>query len=584
MNQFHWWAILWIVLVSCIQNPLGEDPHPWGDRPEGAPPGGANSPFATFEEATPPPEVSATPESTPSPSVDGSGGTNSLKFPFPEGETWVITRGYNNATHVDYGYDWVDDRFAIDFALSGCEGWRKPIRPIRDGVVEIAAYDFDGYGHYVMVDHGSGFKSRYAHFDEPMAEVGEFVTTDDVIGLMGNSGAAFGTACPSHPGTHLHIAYYENGNGIKPEPMSGHIDLSAGCWYDHFGWSSCGEAEIPIEEPDLDPTPTPEPEPDTEPEATPDPEPDPDPDPLLLLEPPCSWNVPTDFSTIQGAIDGATTGQVICVAAGNYHEDIVFSGIDITVRGVDGSSVTHLHGMSIELYDAAVVIINQGETRETVFEGFTIHGTAEVAMMIEDASPTIRNVVVDCGSSTNGLSIYGGSASPFIHNTRIEHCDRYGVTLFGNVNNAEFHNVVSAFHGSAGFRAGGESNFLVENSVIYGNGAIGVWLLDSSATVRNSIIMNHSHYGVHAEREDHYLISLYNTFYDHGVDDHGDRVVGRIEDIQADPLFSNAANGIFTVWASSSTLYSGSPDSTMSNSDNTRNSRGAYGGPFGESW
>ena len=60
-----------------------------------------------------------------------------------------------------------------------------------------------------------------------------------MIGTVGNTGYALGTACGDYPGTHLHVAFYKDGEAIKPEPLSGNTDLQEYCWYNREGDVNC---------------------------------------------------------------------------------------------------------------------------------------------------------------------------------------------------------------------------------------------------------------------------------------------------------------------------------------------------------
>jgi len=53
-----------------------------------------------------------------------------------------------------------------------------------------------------------------------------------------------------------------------------------------------------------------------------------------------TWNVPGDYATIQQAINAASAGDTILVAAGTYHESLSWSGKDLTLQGAgEGASI-----------------------------------------------------------------------------------------------------------------------------------------------------------------------------------------------------------------------------------------------------
>lgn len=65
-----------------------------------------------------------------------------------------------------------------------------------------------GYGNYVVIDHGNGFTTRYAHLDEIFVRVRERVQEATNIGTVGSSG---GSIAP-----HLHYEVIKNGKAINP--------------------------------------------------------------------------------------------------------------------------------------------------------------------------------------------------------------------------------------------------------------------------------------------------------------------------------------------------------------------------------
>ncbi|MDZ4209707.1 MAG: M23 family metallopeptidase, partial [Candidatus Curtissbacteria bacterium] len=92
----------------------------------------------------------------------------------------------------------------IDF--NGVTG--DPVYPIMKGKVEAVITDRFSYGKHIIIDHGSGLKSLYAHLSKFEVAVGQEVDTDKVIGQVGSTGRSFGD--------HLHLEVYENGRTINP--------------------------------------------------------------------------------------------------------------------------------------------------------------------------------------------------------------------------------------------------------------------------------------------------------------------------------------------------------------------------------
>jgi len=76
-----------------------------------------------------------------------------------------------------------------------------------DGVVEKVGR-MSGYGQIVIVDHGFGYKTRYAHVSKYNVKEGQKVKRGDVIAFVGNTGASVGP--------HLHYEVRKNGEAVNP--------------------------------------------------------------------------------------------------------------------------------------------------------------------------------------------------------------------------------------------------------------------------------------------------------------------------------------------------------------------------------
>lgn len=70
------------------------------------------------------------------------------------------------------------------FARRGAE-----VKAVYDGRVAFASW-FDGYGNLMIIDHGHGFHTIYAHASRLLKRVGEEVKAGEVVALVGNTGSA----------------------------------------------------------------------------------------------------------------------------------------------------------------------------------------------------------------------------------------------------------------------------------------------------------------------------------------------------------------------------------------------------------
>lgn len=92
----------------------------------------------------------------------------------------------------------------VDFALKP----GNPIYATGDGVVEKVKFEFFGYGNQVLIDHGFGYKTRYAHMKSINVVEGMKVKRGECIGESGNSGRS--------SGPHLHYEVIYKDKHINP--------------------------------------------------------------------------------------------------------------------------------------------------------------------------------------------------------------------------------------------------------------------------------------------------------------------------------------------------------------------------------
>lgn len=107
-----------------------------------------------------------------------------------------------NIVSITQGYSYFHP--AVD--LDGITG--DPIHPIMPGKVASVSYSKYNYGESVIIDHGNGLTSLYAHLSKIDVYKGETVDYNTLIGLMGATGHAFGD--------HLHLEIRDHGKPINP--------------------------------------------------------------------------------------------------------------------------------------------------------------------------------------------------------------------------------------------------------------------------------------------------------------------------------------------------------------------------------
>ena len=83
-----------------------------------------------------------------------------------------------------------------------------PIHSSGDGIVVTANNSSSGYGNQVIIDHGFGYKTRYAHMSKILVKEGERVKRGQVVGAMGSTGRS--------TGTHLHYEVLVKNQPVNP--------------------------------------------------------------------------------------------------------------------------------------------------------------------------------------------------------------------------------------------------------------------------------------------------------------------------------------------------------------------------------
>lgn len=147
---------------------------------------------AAAAEAAPAPAAPAA-VAAPAPPATLTSGASGFAWPF------------NGAITSGYGERWGRMHSGIDIdCVTG-----DPIRASKAGTVVSSSYDASGYGYYLVIDHGGGFASLYAHNSELYVSGGS-VTQGQTIAACGSTGAS--------TGDHLHFEIRVN--GAPQDPLS----------------------------------------------------------------------------------------------------------------------------------------------------------------------------------------------------------------------------------------------------------------------------------------------------------------------------------------------------------------------------
>lgn len=82
---------------------------------------------------------------------------------------------------------------------------------IGGGKVTEVGYDENGYGNYVVVDHGNGYTSLYGHLQKATVKQGDTISAGQQVGVIGSTG--------NSSGPHLHLRVHKNGQSIDPRTV-----------------------------------------------------------------------------------------------------------------------------------------------------------------------------------------------------------------------------------------------------------------------------------------------------------------------------------------------------------------------------
>lgn len=155
--------------------------------------------------AAPPAPSATVPRSAEGP-VDGAlvHALETLVWPLATDGAGILSSTYGDRFHPRGG----DPRFHAGLDLRARAG--TPVYAAADGVVTRSEAS-GAYGNVVIVDHGGGLGTLYAHHRENLVRVGERVRRGQPIGLVGHTGNA--------TGDHLHFEVRWKGGTVDPRAV-----------------------------------------------------------------------------------------------------------------------------------------------------------------------------------------------------------------------------------------------------------------------------------------------------------------------------------------------------------------------------
>lgn len=114
------------------------------------------------------------------------------------------TFSWPSPAHTISGNDYWSGHLAIDIAI----GIGTPVTASDSGVVVFSGWSPYGYGNMVMIDHGNGFQTLYAHMTATFVTCGQSVAKGQTIGTGGTTG--------NSTGPHLHFEIRYMGGFVNP--------------------------------------------------------------------------------------------------------------------------------------------------------------------------------------------------------------------------------------------------------------------------------------------------------------------------------------------------------------------------------
>jgi murein DD-endopeptidase MepM/ murein hydrolase activator NlpD len=115
-------------------------------------------------------------------------------------------------TRMASGFGYRNDPFTkirkFHFGMDFTARTGTPVYATGDGVVQKSDNTLSGYGNLIVINHGFGYQSYYAHLSKYKVRAGQRVKRGDVIGFVGSTGRS--------EAPHLHYEVHKDGNAINP--------------------------------------------------------------------------------------------------------------------------------------------------------------------------------------------------------------------------------------------------------------------------------------------------------------------------------------------------------------------------------
>jgi len=305
-------------------------------------------------------------------------------------------------------------------------------------------------------------------------------------------------------------------------------------------------------------------------------------------------NVPSDYATIQNAIDASFNFDTILMNPGQYYENLLIQDKDLTLMSLSGPENTCIS----KAYDGFPILsVEATELRQITVIGLTLENAiGDVGIYLEDNIIGVikSNIIKNCnygisyGNSTtsNDLIIIDSNviyncadaihldtdiATEIANNTLYQ--NSWGVFCSGLGSCYIYNNIIS--NGSRGMRVRHTANSLIKNNTIDNQSANGIEIIDGGThQIKNNIVLNCTGYGIMVDYDPDDVILKYNDFYNNTQGNY----FGVIPDegnISEDPQFSGIPGNEYYLLGSSPCIDAGDPTDPVPDGGGDRIDMGA---------
>jgi len=272
--------------------------------------------------------------------------------------------------------------------------------------------------------------------------------------------------------------------------------------------------------------------------------------------------VPTQYATIQAAVDASQRGDVIKVAGGTYSGALTLTDYRSIYGGYDPTFTERdpdLHPTTIDAGGSGNVVTLQG-ANNVVIDGLRITGSggASSGVYARNSEFVLRNC--ELYGNYRGVYVLSGSGTSTQGDAIIEYCSVHDNTGSGVVvnspNNPHAYVLWSAIYDNAsnGIYVYGKPTDIVNCTVAH-NGATGIdYRSTSGSPIQNNVIANNTGYGIACTSAT--PVITYNDVWGNTSGQYSG-CSGGTGSISQDPMFCDGPNGDVSVHALSPTLNTG---------------------------